>query len=107
MKGWSGRCRRGPVPVPVTPMATARTWVSLAAGRDRGAGAHRRRTIRWRRGNREFEGFRRASVSHRQPVEDIRQFAGIRDGVSRLAMQLQAFQPQARQIPARRFPIHF
>ena len=107
MQGWPGSCRQGPVPVPVTSRATAGTWVSRAAGRDRGAGAHRGQTFRWRRGNREFEGPRRASVSHRQPVEDIRQFAGGGDGLSRLAMQLQAFQPQARQIPARRFPIHF
>ena len=31
MRGWSGSRSRGPVPVPATPMATTRTWLSLAA----------------------------------------------------------------------------
>ena len=98
MKGWSGSRSRGR-PAPATPMATTRTWVNLAARECRGLG---QRPLSPRN-----RGRLRPSVSHRQPVEDIRQFLGGGDGLSRFAMQLQAFRPQARQIPASRFPIHF
>ena len=93
LKGWWGSRSRGR-PAPATPMATTRTELNLARARVRG----------W--GNRESEALRPASVSHRQPVEDIRQLLGGGDGLSRFAMQHQAFRPQARQIPVSRFPIH-
>jgi len=104
--GWGSRSHGRPAPA--TPMATTGTELNPRSARvPVGAGLKPAPTPGLSRySKRESEAFRPASVSHRQPVEDIRQLLGSGDGVRRFAMQHQAFRPQARQIPVDRFPIH-
>ena len=68
------------------------------------AGWSPRRTVR-SPGRREPPSLR--SIPHRQHGRGCPPIPRLRDGPGRFAVQLQAFQPQTRQIPASRFPIHF
>ena len=74
------------VPQPVAQMATTRTGISLAAARDWGGGSTDAKQLSGV-GETVSSGAP-TSVSHRQPIEDIRQFLGEGEGLSRFAMQL-------------------